>query len=431
MTKRQTIEISLLSNDTFREIFQSSAEGIIMVDMNGRIVLANPVAERLFGYNEGEFINLQLEDLLPKRFQGKHVALRENFNEHPEPRRMGVGRDLMAMRKDGSEFPVEVSLSHKEISGQMLITAFVIDITERKRSEEALKRSEEQLIIYAAELERKVKNRTEALDKTIIELERLNRDLQEQILVRERAEEEAKKALERERELNDLKSKFVSIASHEFRTPLSTVLSSASLIGQYREKNDLEKMVKHIDRIKSSVNHLTNILNDLLSLGKLEEGRVDVSPEPTILSQFFNDISEDLKHTLKPGQILTIMVEGKEREILTDTRILRNIFFNLISNASKYSDAGKNIYIKTVYKRENVDIHVKDEGIGIPENEIKHLFERFFRASNVTNIQGTGLGLNIVKKYITLLKGNIHLSSEYGKGSTFTVALPYQTHFTV
>lgn len=416
---------SVLSHDTFRQIFQSSAEGIIVVDEDENILLANPVSERMFGYEAGELTGVTLGALLPKRLREGHARHRAEFFNNPSPRRMGVGRDLLALRKDNTEFPVEVSLSYVKLKDQFIVIAFIIDITLRKKSEEALRRSEEQLIIYAAELERKVKSRTDALDKTIRELETLNRNLEEQIAERKRAEEEARKALQREREVNELKTKFVSMASHEFRTPLSSVMSSASLIRKYRERGDLEKIDKHVDRIKSSVNHLTNILNDFLSLGRLEEGRVDVMPEPLNLDEVFGDIIEELKFTLKPGQDLRLATEGEKRTVESDPRVIRNIAFNLISNASKYSDEGKMIYVNIAYGATHITIGITDEGIGIPAEEMRHIFERFFRASNASNIQGTGLGLNIVKRYVSLLKGDIGFTSVYGKGSTFTFTIPY------
>lgn len=418
------LEPSILSQDTFRQIFQNSAEGIIMVNEAGRIFLANPVAEKIFGYAPGELVDVHLGTLLPERYRERHAVHREEFFRDPRPRRMGVGRDLLAARKDGSEFPVEVSLSSVTVEGNPLVIAFIIDITLRKKSEAALRRSEEQLIIYAAELERKVKSRTEALDKTIRELERLNKDLEEQILERRRAEDEAQKALRREREVNELKTKFVSMASHEFRTPLSSVLSSASLIRKYRDKGDLTRIDKHIDRIKSSVNHLTNIPNDFLSLGRLEEGKIEIVPEEIDLDEIFGDIVEELKLNLKEGQDIRVSSEGTKCTIRSDPKVLRNIAFNLISNASKYSDEGRMIDINLAYAPGLIRIAVRDEGVGIPEGEARHVFERFFRASNVSNIQGTGLGLNIVKRYVSLLNGTIDFTSEFGKGSTFTVTLP-------
>lgn len=421
---QKTFEIAFNSSETFREIFQGSAEGILMVDEWGNIQLANPVSERMFGYENGELTGKKLEVLLPSRYHAKHVSLREQFRKNPSPRRMGIGRDLMAIRKDGHEFPVEVSLSYKEINNLFVVVAFIIDITERKKVEEALKHSEEQLLVYAAELEKKVQTRTDALNKLVEDLEKANQFLQEQIAERKKAEDETKKALDKERELNELKTKFVSIASHEFRTPLSTVLSSASLVQQYKERGELEKIDKHIHRIKSSVNHLTAILNDFLSLGRLEEGRIEVIKELVSVDEFFKEIHEEIRPLLKEGQRIELTCELQQKELPLDKRVLRNILFNLLSNASKYSAAYKPIHIYCQSKNDNLIITIRDEGIGIPEVEVKHLFERFFRASNVTNIQGTGLGLNIVKRYVDLLNGTIDFTSAEGKGSTFSITLP-------
>lgn len=405
------------SNETFRQIFQSSVEAILMVDEEGRIILANPVSERMFGYEPAELIGVLVEDLLPEQLRHRHVGYRKEFNKHPEPRPMGMGRELVAKRKDGSEFPVAVSLSYTRISGNLMVMAFISDITERKRADEALRRSEEQLLVYASELEKKVQSRTEDLNSTINALEK-------EIYVRKRAEEEARKALERERELNELKSKFVSIASHEFRTPLSTVLSSAALIEQYNARNEGEKVSKHVHRIKSSVNHLTSILNDFLSLGKLEEGKIDVVKEVLHLREFFNEVEEEIIPTLRTGQTLTVDHGNAPGEIYSDPRILRNILFNLISNASKYSDVNKPISIVCRQQGSAVIFDVCDEGIGIPPEDQKHMFDRFFRASNAGNVQGTGLGLNIVRRYAELLGGSIWFESEYGKGSVFTLQIP-------
>lgn len=412
------MDFSVVTNEAYREIFQSMSEGIIMVDESGKIAIANPVAEQLFGFGANGLIGVTLESLLPERYRKGHVDFRRAFNANPHPRRMGFGRDLTALRKDGTEFPVEISLSFTQVQGNLLVMAFISDISQRKLAEDALKKSEEQLIMYAAELERKVDVRTEALNNTITKLE-------EEIHERKKAEEETKRALERERELNELKSKFVSIASHEFRTPLSTIMSSASLIQQYKNRQEYDKQDKHIGRIKSSVSHLTQILNDFLSLGRLEEGRVDVKPEGIELEMFLQEIKEEVQSFLKDEQVLVIGCQPELKEIQSDPRILRNIMFNLISNASKYSEAGKKITVSCEKRSGRMVFHIKDEGIGIPKDDQKHLFERFYRASNAGNIQGTGLGLNIVKRYVELIEGDISFNSQYGEGSTFHVSIPH------
>jgi PAS domain S-box-containing protein len=378
----------------------------------------------MFGYEPHELIENSRDLLLPQRFKKNHSNHRASYNNNPHPRRMGIGRDLVAIRKDSSEFPVEVSLSHKEVDGHFLVMAFIIDITERKQAEEALRQSEEQLIVYAAELEKKVHARTEALNESILQLEAANKDLQEQISERKKAEEETRRALKREKELNELKSRFVSTASHEFRTPLSTILSSASLVDRYKDSVETDKIAKHVKRIKSSVNHLTGILNDFLSLGKLEEGRIDLTLEKIQLDSFIKEVCEEMIPTLQEGQKININCRCDLDEIETDPRILRNILFNLLSNASKYSLKNRTIHINCVCENNVIILQVRDEGIGIPKEDIKHITERFFRASNVINIQGSGLGLNIVRRYIDLLGGNINFVSEEGKGTTFNVTLP-------
>ena len=393
------------------------SEGIIIVDEKGRILIANPVAEQIFGYEKDRLSGLDLEILLPPRYRGRHMTFRQGFYDHPEPRRMGFGRDLQALRKDGTEFPVEISLSFTKAKGQLLVMAFISDISQRKKAEAALKRSEEQLLVYAAELEKKVEARTKALNNTIVKLE-------EEVRERKKAEEEARRAFEKERELNELKSKFVSIASHEFRTPLSAVLSSAALINQYKDKGDVDKVGKHVARIKSSVAHLTSILNDFLSLGKLEEGKIEINREPILIEEFLAEVREELLETLKVGQEIAVHCSAEGVQINSDVRILRNMLFNLISNASKYSDQGKKIFLSCDQQNGKIEFHVRDEGIGIPEEDLKHMFERFFRASNAGNIQGTGLGLNIVKRYAELLNGSVSFTSRYGEGSTFSISLP-------
>jgi PAS domain S-box-containing protein len=413
----KSFQLSVLSNEAFREIFQSMTEGIVAINKEGEILVVNHIVEQMFGYEKDELNGQNLEVLLPERYRGKHIEHRMGFNNNPSPRRMGFGRDLSARRKNGQEFPVEISLSYSEAKSNFIAIAFISDISWRKKSEMALKQSEEQLIVYASELEKKVQTRTEDLNLSIKKLE-------SEVFERKKAEEEISKLLARERELNDLKSKFVSIASHEFRTPLSSVLSSIALIEQYKQKGELDKIDKHTQRVRSSVNQLTSILNDFLSLGKLEEGKVDVVKKAVDMHVLFEDIREEMKAMLKEGQQILIDLKMNGNVFVTDIRILRNILFNLISNASKYSDAEKKIIVMVSVDGKSLNISIKDEGLGIPERDQKYLFERFFRASNVLNIQGTGLGLTIVKRYVELLNGTLSFSSEHNKGSIFTVTLP-------
>lgn len=247
--------------------------------------------------------------------------------------------------------------------------------------------------------------------------------IEKNITNKKKAEEEIIGALEKERELSTLKSRFVSMASHEFRTPLGAILSSVSLISKYTEGDQQEKRDKHISRIKSSVNNLTNILNDFLSLDKLETGKVRFELEELDIEEECLRIIDDLKTIVKPGQEFIFDHRGSNLAEV-DKHLFGNILINLLSNAAKYSLEGGQVYVSTIRTEDELLLSVRDEGIGIPEEEQKHMFERFFRANNATNIQGTGLGLNITKKYIDLMRGSITFNSEEGKGTTFIVSIP-------
>lgn len=239
-----------------------------------------------------------------------------------------------------------------------------------------------------------------------------------------KAEENIQRALYKEKSLNELKSRFVSMASHEFRTPLTSILNATSLLSKYIGKVDAqEKQYKHVDRIKTSVQHLTTILNDFLSLDKLDAGMVDLHYSTFNLEQFTAEIVEDIQAIAKKGQIITYHHKGVAEHTL-DMQLLKNIYYNLLSNAVKYSEEDKAIELSTSFINEIITIEVKDTGVGIPDEEQGMVFSRFFRAQNATNIQGTGLGLNIVKKYVELIGGSISFKSTVNVGTTFTVVLP-------
>lgn len=424
MSEANQQQASTIHKDVFSVIFNASVEGIIAVDTSGKILIANPSCCQLFNYSRAELHGMLVEELIPQQFKKNHVKLRTDYVKNPEPRKMGRGRDLMGLQKDGSIFPIEVSLTHTHYEDRQLIIAFIIDITERKKSDEALKKSELQLLKYASELEEKVQERTKKLAESAKDLEKSNALLKEEVLIRKKAENEAKKALEKERELSELKSRFVSMASHEFRTPLSTILSSAALISKYIDEEAQEKRLKHVDRIKSNVEDLTEVLNDFLSLAKLEDGKINNKPVQFAVNQFVADLIEEMKLSLKKDQKIIFKPIAYVQEAYLDKTHLKSIITNLTSNAIKYSEEGKDINIILSSDKDSLTVSIKDNGIGIPVNDQAHLFERFFRAKNAINIQGTGLGLNLIKKYIELVNGTISFTSEEGIGTTFMVKLP-------
>lgn len=298
--------------------------------------------------------------------------------------------EIRNIAKDGTIYWVDTTIVPfvNEQDKPYKYLAIRADITQRKQAEETILKMNE-------ELESKVTERT-------LELSNL---------------------LERLQAMNEMKSRFVSMASHEFRTPLSAILSSVSLIESYSAEEHVEKRKKHVERIKSSIKNLISILNDFLSLDKLEQGSIEIAKENFDLVGFADDIMEEVSGILKTGQHISFLHSG-EKEIFQDKKILRNVLLNLLSNAIKYSEENKEIRLSTEVHNHTVSIQVKDEGIGIPEEEQKNLFGKFYRAKNATNIQGTGLGLNIVKKYVELLEGAISFTSTSGRGTTFTFSFP-------
>jgi signal transduction histidine kinase len=259
------------------------------------------------------------------------------------------------------------------------------------------------------------------------ELQQLNANLEQIVLDRTKelniAHEGLKKSLEIERKMGELKSRFVSMASHEFKTPLTSILSSASLLERYTESSEQEKRFKHVVRIKSSVQNLTNILNDFLSLEKIESGSVNSAPEQFTINEFIFTLLDELTPLLTNNQIVKFYHKG-EITIKLDKHLLKNILINLLSNAIKYSPLGKDVSLKTICTKENLKIEITDQGIGIPDEDKQHMFERFFRAANASNIQGTGLGLTIVKRYVEMMGGEIGFTSTLNVGTTFKVVLP-------
>ena len=220
-----------------------------------------------------------------------------------------------------------------------------------------------------------------------------------------------------------MKSRFISMASHEFRTPLATILSSTSLISKYIETDQAEKSEKHIARIKNAVTGLTEILNDFLSLGKLEEGKVRANYNQVDVQSVLEDVVSELQAIAKKGQKIELEFAGPS-DYYIDKQMFRNILINLIANALKFSAENTVVKVTCLVSENDMLVRVKDQGIGIPDEDQEHLFERFFRGRNASNIQGTGLGLNIVLKYLEMLNGKIDFVSEENVGTTFTLVFP-------
>ncbi|MGZ3854287.1 MAG: PAS domain S-box protein [Flavisolibacter sp.] len=397
-------------------LFENATEGFVITDDEGNIVLVNPSACRIFGYTAEEMSGQKIEMLIPEQFKRSHVQLRDAFYKEPQNRTMGHGRELFGRKKNGSNFPVEVSLSTYLQNNNRYVIAFIVDITRRKEIEQNMMKQQKQLERVSdemrrlnSELEAKVEERTVILKEALQRLEQ--------------SQEELSEALDKERQLSEIKSRFVSMASHEFRTPLSTVLSSASLLARYTTTEDQEKRQRHIEKIKGSVKHLNDLLDDFLSLGKLDEGKVGADFGELNLFELVGDTIDEMKGLAKKFQNIEYEHSGPEA-IESDKKLIKNILINLISNAIKFSDEGKTIHVASLVRADEAVISVKDEGIGISKEDQAHLFSSFFRGKNALNIQGTGLGLHIVKRYLDLLGGEVNLKSEIGNGTIITFTIP-------
>jgi PAS domain S-box-containing protein len=521
--------------------FEFATMGIVITDRYGIITAINPYALKEFGYKKNELIGRKIEILIPSRFHERHTQYHQAFHEKPVTRKMGEGMELVAIKKNGTELAVEISLSNYDLKGENYVVAFINNVSLRKKAEakidklkieldatvekrtkdlkEALKKLKvsqinlEKSILFQkailnnagamivatdkkgmikffnpeashnlgysesevidkmtpmmfhdkAEIDRKRKeilkeyglNIKEDFD-VMVEKSRKNIHEEQQynyirkngttfpvsltitavydkkgkiigymgvsfdITERIKTDEALHKMLEKEIELNELKSRFVSMASHEFRTPLSTVLSSAYLIEKYTKTGEQQQREKHLQRITSSVSMLTDILNDFLSLGKIEEGKIQVRFTTFNVPQVFNGIVDEIKGSLQKQQKIHYKHTG-QTEVELDQSLLKHIILNLVSNASKFSPVKSPIEIRTVNQGQHLILSVKDQGIGISKDDQKHLMERFFRGANAGNIQGTGLGLHIVSKYAALMNGTVVCCSELEKGTEFII----------
>ena len=397
----------------FVALFNYATIGIVITDKRGVIINFNKYIEIQFGYTKAEVLGKTVEVLLPRSIHSKHEAHRDNFNKHPQNRIMGAGRDLYARKKDGTEFPVEVSLSHYSLNNEDYVIAFVVDITIRKKNENLFLQQQNELLRITTEvqnmnreLEQKVEERTMMLKETLAQLEK--------------SKEELNEVLANEKELGELKSRFVTMASHEFRTPLSTIFTSLSLIGKYTTTGEQDKRERHIVRSKEAVNNMKNMLEDFLSLGKLEEGKIEVHISQFDITQFAENILNGVQNLKKNRQKFIYVHHGKT-ELSFDQALLKNIIINLISNAIKFSPENSAITFSSYIDADKIQVSVKDEGMGISEEDQQHLFERFFRGKNALNIEGSGLGLAIIAKYLQMLEGTITCKSELNRGTEFIV----------
>lgn len=349
------------ANELFTRLFHESPIGLVICDLDSGIITdCNRTFAELINYDRKEAIGKTAMMLGIIERESERSSIVDCVTEN------GVVRDVeMTLKpKDREHIWVSVSSQLTNVQDKKCLLSAILDMTSHKKAEEGIK-----------------------------------------------------KALATEVELNKMKSNFVSMASHEFRTPLTTILSSAFLLENYLPDEKQEKVVKHITRIKSSVNNLTSILDDFLSVSKIEEGKIKPRIEKLDLKSYMEDLCRNFKNFAKPGQSIIYHHEGIT-DAYIDPVLLSSIMHNLVSNAIKYSPEDSHIHIYSDLNHQ-IRLSVKDSGIGIPGEDQAYLFDRFYRASNAGTVQGTGLGLHIMKHYVDMLKGQVEVYSEVGKGTEF------------
>ena len=404
ITERKEAERTI---DLLAQAVRSTSDCISLTDINNNILFVNESFLKTYGYEEKELI-------------GQNIELVRAFN-NPEPPaeviknatlQNGWFGELLNRKKDGTVFPISLSTSSvlNDKGEPYALIGITRDITDYKKAEEELHK-------YRNHLEDLVETRTKELDRT-------NKKLQIEIEKEKEIEMMLQYSLEKEKELNELKTRFISIASHEFRTPLTSILSSAELLKRYGKKWSEDKFNEHAEKIMSSIEYLTDLLDDVLTISRSESGKIVFNPLKIDLHLFCWDIIEELKFNEDKNHKLVFKYTADQEIFELDPKLIRFIITNLLSNAFKYSPKGSKVELLVFSTRDSVVMNVKDEGIGIPEEDRTHLFEPFYRTKNVGEIEGTGLGLSIVKRAVDLHKGTISYHSEIGKGTTFNIKLP-------
>lgn len=375
----------------FRKLLEAAPDAILEVNPEGKIMLLNEAAERMFGYSRGELMGLNVEVLVPAAMRGGHSQHRASYASHPKTRPMGTGLELQGQRKDGSLFPVEISLSPNWIDGSLHVIASVRDITERKQVEDRIRVLREQ---YTAELTAK------------------NEQLEER-------SQEAEKA-------NRLKNEFLASMSHELRTPLHTIIGFSELLTEQLEGTLNEKQQRFVGHILQDARHLLELINEILDISKIESGRIELKCEEF---DFGHCIDEVLAGIRQHAAAKNIQLENRnlfKASLYADRVRIKEIFYNLLNNAVKFTPESGKVWIESTADERSLEVLVCDTGIGIPENEGSAIFDKFYQVENATGQgrEGTGLGLAITKHLVELHQGSISVESRLGQGSKFKVTFP-------
>jgi PAS domain S-box-containing protein len=406
-----------MEDEAFYKIcFDSLIDGLCIANDQGRIVMNNSACEEIFGYESGELIGKSIEILIPEHHREVHQYHFQTYFQHPRKFKKGKGREFFGRHKNGEILDLEIGLNFFEYKGQRFAKALIAEISTRKQKETQIKESNKRL-------ENEVDRRTHLLTEAVSKLERANLLLKDEVNERISAEKNAKRAFKKEKELNQMQIKFLSMVSHEFKTPLSGILTSAGLIEKYNEKAATGRISNHVATIKNLVLQLNDILDDFLFLENSETGRYQFSSTRFMFCDLMRKVVTDAEALMKPGQQIRITPCEHSIEVLQDHKVVDIIIRNLLYNAIKYSPENSSIDV-TISVNDMICIEIRDQGIGIPEGAKKHIFDRFFRAKNVLHIQGTGIGLNIVRRHLHRMNGSIEIKSKEHEGTIVSLRIP-------
>lgn len=403
----------------FNSLITHPSLGIIVSDKSGKILSTNPWMLTFLGYEVEQLVGKNIDIIIPYEMREEFYNYKRKYYSTSTPNRVIRRIEIDILKKNGHRGFVDVYLFDYATQDDVHTISFYSQHLEEEETQSKIEK-------IAIELELRVSQRTKELSEALTELNYAHSNLEREIEKKKEAEKMILSNLEKEKELNELKSRFVCMASHEFRTPLAGILTSATLIEKYNQMGEPQKMSKHILTIKKSIKSLTNILNEFLSLDKLDQGAMEAHISCFSLKMLVEETINQLKDLSGRNQKITINHQNEDVILIQDQEILRNILINLLSNAIKYSPEGKDIELSSHISGSDIIITVKDEGIGIPSSDQKFLFQRFFRAKNVNTIQGTGLGLSIVKSYLELIGGTISFTSTENKGATFEINFPLE-----
>jgi PAS domain S-box-containing protein len=372
-------------------LIESAPDAIFEFDGLGRIILVNRMAEELFGYSREEFVGQSVEMLVPEHLRSAHIAHRSRYAQQPITRPMGARLQLEARRKDGSRFPVEISLSPLESESGLRVTAIIRDVTDRRNLEQQLKDAQEN---YIRELE-----------------------------LRSQESERA----------NKLKSEFLSNMSHELRSPLHTIIGFSELLEEQSGGPLTDHQKRYLSHIQHDSHHLLNLINDLLDLNKIEAGHIKLNREPIPVDSMLEEAVAAIRPRAEAKSIEIRIETSIDAIVFADQLRIRQILHNLLSNAVKFTPQGGSIELIATLRDAFAEISINDSGIGIPPEQQESVFDKFFQVQAATRggqESGTGLGLAITKHLVEHHGGTISLKSEPGNGSQFTFTIPLHQRLT-